>query len=59
MNFTVADKIAALEREIRYRRRVYQRQVELGKLTQKFADYQIAIFEAILMDYLAPMMKNR
>lgn len=51
---TTADKIAAIERELRYRRRVYARRVSLKKMSQDQADKQILIFEAILEDYRAP-----
>jgi len=45
------DKIKALERELRFRRRVYARRVEIKKMSQWEADRQILIFEAILQDY--------
>lgn len=51
--FTAAQKLRAVERELKFRRGVYPRWVEAKKLTQKFADEQIAIFEAIQRDYFA------
>lgn len=46
-----AEKLEAVEREIKQRRRVYPRLVDQGKMTQAFADRQIAIMEAIADDY--------
>jgi hypothetical protein len=53
MSRTPADKRAAVERELVYRRRVFKRLVEAGKMKQATADTQIAIFEAIRGDYIA------
>lgn len=49
--FTLEAKAEAIERELSFRRRVFERRVAEGKMTQKKADYEIAIFEAILADY--------
>jgi anti-sigma regulatory factor (Ser/Thr protein kinase) len=49
--FTAAQKKTAVERELSFRRRVYPRWIEQKKMTQKLADEQIAIFEAIRNDY--------
>lgn len=49
--FTREMKREAIERELKYRRSVYARRVSDGKMSQKAADYQIAVFEAILEDY--------
>jgi hypothetical protein len=51
MRFTSEQKCEAIERELSFRRRVFERRVAEGKMTQKKADYEIAIFEAILADY--------
>lgn len=51
MNYTSRDKREAIERELRYRRRVYERRVNEGAMTRDFAEEQIAIFQAILADY--------
>jgi len=51
MRFTSEQKAEAVERELSFRRRVFERRVAEGKMTQKKADYEIAIFEAILADY--------
>lgn len=49
--FIAEQKLEAVEREIKYRRRVYPGLVEQGKMSQPQADRQIAIFEAIALDY--------
>lgn len=49
--FTMTDKKNAIERELKYRRRVYPRLIANGKMTDGLASTQIAIFEAILADY--------
>jgi len=48
---TTDDKLASVEREIRMRRRVYGRQVAANRMTQREADREIVIFEAIADDY--------
>lgn len=57
--FTAAEKLAAVERELTYRRRVYARRVADEKMTQAMADRQIALFEAIAVDYRAAAEKER
>lgn len=49
--FTPADKLKSVERELGYRRRVFPRRVEMGKMKQADADREIALFEAIAEDY--------
>ena len=49
--FIREQKLEAVEREIRQRKRVYARLVESGRMTQAHADRQIAIMEAIAVDY--------
>lgn len=49
--YTLEQKLAAVEREIRYRKHVYPRQVEARKMSQRFAEQQVAVFEAIAEDY--------
>lgn len=44
---SLADQITCVAREISYRRRVYPRLVELGKMSQETADEQIALMQAI------------
>lgn len=54
-----ATKLAAVEREIAYRRRVYPRLVAEGKMTQRLASLQIDTFVAIAADYRALAKKER
>lgn len=51
MPHTAADKKKAVERELTFRRRVYPRWIADGRMSQKLADEQIAIFEEIRDDY--------
>lgn len=57
--FTNAEKLKAVERELGYRRRVYAHRVANQKMTQSLADEQIAVFEAIEIDYRALARKER
>lgn len=57
--FTNTEKLAGIERELRYRRRVYKNRVAAEKMTQALADEQIALFEAIAEDYRAHAQKER
>jgi hypothetical protein len=52
MRFDTYAKIRALRRELALRRRVYARRVLQGDMLQATADYEIAIFEDMLNDYL-------
>lgn len=49
--FTAREKKAAIERELKFRRRVYPKFVAEKRMTQAQADHQIAVFEAIRADY--------
>jgi hypothetical protein len=51
MIFTAEQKRQAVDRELTYRRRVFARMVEAGKMAKKAMNEQIAIFEAIRDDY--------
>jgi hypothetical protein len=51
MDFSFEQKLAAVKREIAFRKRVYARRVGDGKMTQALADEQIAVMEAIAADY--------
>lgn len=51
MTYSDTEKLAAIEREIKLRRRVYPRQVAAGNMTQALADAQIAVMEEIAADY--------
>lgn len=57
--FTAAEKQAAVERELSYRRRVYGWRIAEKKMTQKLADEQIAVMEAIAKDYAEQANKER
>lgn len=46
--FTIAEQIAEVEREIKIRERVYMRWVGSGKLTQQAADIQIGRMRAVV-----------
>ena len=46
------EKLRAIEREIGFRRLVYPRRVTSKKMTQKQADWQLRVMEAIRDDYL-------
>lgn len=51
MIITAADKLQCAERELKYRRRVYGRLVERGKMSQREADRELELMEAIARDY--------
>lgn len=47
------EKLRCIERELGFRRKVYPARVFDNKMTQRQADYQLRIMEAIRDDYLA------
>ncbi len=49
--FTTLEKLMAIEREIRMRRRVYPKWVSIGKMRSEDAVRELAIMEAIAVDY--------
>jgi hypothetical protein len=49
--FTARQKAECAAREVKQRRRVYPRFVTDGRMTQAFADAQIAIMDEIASDY--------
>lgn len=51
LKFTDQDKLAALQREVAMRKRVYPRWVESGRMTKAKAEREIAVMEAIAADY--------
>lgn len=51
--FSARDLAKAIERELGYRRRVFPRRVDDGKMKQADADLQIAMFEQIRDRYMA------
>lgn len=48
---TFSDKEACARRELKFRRQVYPRRVEQGKMKQADADREIEVMEAIVEDY--------
>ena len=58
-NYTAEQKRKAVERELHYRRQVFPRRVQNKTMSRELMDSQIAIFEAILADYLALEEKER
>jgi hypothetical protein len=48
---TAVDKMQCAERELRYRRHVYGRLVERGKMTREQADRELELMAAIAEDY--------
>lgn len=59
MTYTAAEKLKAVQRELEFRRYVYPRRVNAEKMTQRQADEQIAIFEAIALDYATLAQSER
>lgn len=59
MELPAATKLAAVERELKYRRRVYPRLIAEGKMTDGLASTQILVFEAIADDYRKLAEKER
>ena len=57
--FTAADKLACVERELKMRRRVYDRWISEGKMSAGKAAHEIAAMEAIAADYLKEVEKER
>jgi uncharacterized protein CbrC (UPF0167 family) len=57
--FDAGTKLAAVEREIKFRKRVYPRFIADGKMTDGFAASQIAVMEAIAEDYREEAQKER
>jgi hypothetical protein len=51
MTFTYQQKAEVAEREVKQRKRVYPRWVADKRMTQEFADYQIAVMEAIALEF--------
>ena len=56
---TNADKLAAAERELKYRRWVYEKRVAEKKMSAGKAAHEIACMEEILEDYKALVEKER
>ena len=48
---TAKEKLQCVERELSYRRRVYGRLVERGKMSEREAERELELMEAIANDY--------
>lgn len=57
--FTDQQKLEAAQRELSYRKRVFERRVAEGKMTREKADYEIEIMSAIADDYAKGAIKER
>lgn len=53
------EKLRAIEREIGFRKMVYPRRVAENKMTQRQADYQLRVMEAIRDDYFAQVKQEQ
>lgn len=51
MNYSLTQKIACLERELRLRFRVYPRRVAGGLMSKELAQREVGILQEILDDY--------
>jgi hypothetical protein len=58
MNFTNAEKLAEIEREIKQRHRVYAHLIRTGKLRPSTAERQMLIMSAIRDDYAAKVAEG-
>ena len=59
MSVPIEAQIQCVEREIRFRRRVYARRVTNGSMTQAKADQEIRDMEAVLETVKASAAKDR
>jgi len=59
VTFSTDEKIAAIERELRFRRRVYATKVAENRMKPSAMAFQIGIFEAMLEDYHAIQKTER
>ena len=57
--FTFEEKLDAVRRELHFRRRVYPKWVEAGRMTQQMSDRQLALFEEIQADYEKAVQNGR
>ena len=56
---TAADKLACVERELKYRRWVYEKRVAENKMSAGKAAHEIACMESIAEDYRLAAQKER
>ena len=54
--FTDLEKFVCVERELKMRRQVYPRWVQIGKMTQSQADRELDLMAAIAADYAPPRL---
>ena len=59
MPFTAQQKLEAVERELSFRKRVYERFVSEGKMPKGKADWEIGIMKEIAADYRSAAEKER
>jgi hypothetical protein len=57
--YTAQDKLECVERELRFRFRVYHRRVNNGEMNTQLAKHEIDIMEAICEDYRQQAAKER
>ena len=58
-DFTTQQKLQAINREIVFRMRVFERRVLAQRMTQRKAEYEIAIMQAIGQDYEHQLARER
>lgn len=56
--FTLQQKLDAIDREVKYRVRVYARRIAQGKMTRELAEFQVAIMREIAADYHNAIIKR-
>ncbi|QIG93833.1 MULTISPECIES: hypothetical protein [Bradyrhizobium] len=56
---TAHDKLQCAERELKYRRRIYLRLVERGKIAQALANRELELMDAIAEDYRKQVAQER
>jgi hypothetical protein len=56
-DFSDADKLKSLKREVALRERVYPKRVAEGRMTQQQAAHELDIMRAIVADYEERLMK--
>jgi hypothetical protein len=59
MRYSTAQKLAAVEREIRWRMKVYPRRIESRTMTQAESDRELGVMQAIAEDYRAKLNAER
>lgn len=59
VRYGLEDVIKSLDRELKLRRRVYPGRVAHKRMTQSFADREIAIMAQLLSDHLAMLEREK